>query len=136
MTLQKRKTKNPKTLRQWLIPKLRNHSRIWPPKKQARMAAKRKIRDGFFKNGNPRFCVKFECAICHGLFDIKQTQMDHILPVVDITGFTTWDEFITSLFCEAAGYQCLCEACHIKKTQEENISRAAIRKEKKSNEIF
>lgn len=89
----------------------------------ARGRAKRRVQDGHFKNGNPKFRTKFECAICKGLFEKEETAMDHINPVIETTGFTTWDAYLSSLFCGEEGYQCLCKECHQKKTQEENKQR-------------
>lgn len=59
--------------------------------------------------------------------------VDHIKPVVDPTkGFTTWDDFINGLFCEADNLQLLCGKCHKEKSQEE-INIAKIRRAKEKN---
>ncbi len=51
---------------------------------------------------------------------IKNAIVDHIEPVIDpAVGFTTWDSFISRLFCEIDGFQVLCNKCHLEKTQEE-----------------
>jgi 5-methylcytosine-specific restriction endonuclease McrA len=110
-------------LKRWLIPKLRNASRIWPAKKDARNKAKVKVQEGYYKNGNPIWRTKYECASCKGNFEREETQMDHIAPVIALDGFDTWDIYILSLFVGPDGYQCLCKVCHNNKTQDENKQR-------------
>jgi len=68
------------------------------------------------------------CSKCKELFGHKDVALDHIEPVVPITGFTTWDSFIERLFCDESGYQVLCKVCHKVKTQSENSDRRAVLK--------
>lgn len=110
-------------LKNWLIPRLRKLSLIWSGKTVARDLAKVKVDDGFFKNGNPRTKTMYLCNICKGLFPKEQTEMNHIEPVVDIKGFTNWDDYITRLFCEPAGFECLCKNCHADVTKNQNKAR-------------
>lgn len=50
----------------------------------------------------------------------KNVFVDHIDPVVDpAVGFTTWDEYVERMFCEADNLQVLCMSCHDVKTQKE-----------------
>lgn len=118
--------KYPKSLQSWLVPKLRRLSMYWPGKSIARERSRRVVNDGAFKNGRPRTKVMYECAICgpHVFHEKEDTQMDHINPVVDVkTGFTTWDNFLDSLFCEPDAFQTLCTEHHEHKTNEENKNR-------------
>lgn len=67
---------------------------------------------------------KYECAECHDLFGPKEVALDHTFPVVDPkVGFTTWDDYINRLFCEAEGFQVLCHPCHDAKTLIEDSMR-------------
>lgn len=115
-------------LKNWLIPRLRKISLIWQGKTIARDNAKVTVQEGFFKNGKPKFKTKFKCASCQNVFDREETHMDHANPVVDISGFTNWDDYINSLFCDESNYQCLCISCHDTKTQSENKQRREIKK--------
>lgn len=119
-------------LKRWLVPKLRRASMFWPSKSVARERARVEVQDGFFKNGKEKFKVMYQCAHCEQLVEKTDSQMDHIVPVVDVEGFSTWDEYIRTLFCDESNYQCLCKACHFVKTQAENITRAENKKLKKS----
>lgn len=57
-------------------------------------------------------------------------ELDHIQPVVQISGWSTWDQFFESLFCDEDGYRALCNFCHQRKTQTENSFRASYKKKK------
>ena len=60
---------------------------------------------------------KYKCSQCQDLFGPKEVALDHILPVVDPkVGFTTWDDYISRLFCPPEGFQVLCHSCHEQKT--------------------
>lgn len=110
----------------------------WPNKSIAREMAKVLVQEGLLLNGNPKFKTKYICAECHrqGLdiivHDKETTQMDHINPVIDMAGFTTWDNYMESLFCEPEAYQCLCKPHHLEKSTKENEER---RKTKKANKL-
>jgi len=72
------------------------------------------------------------CESCKGTFKKKETAMDHIIPVVDPEkGFTSFDEYIDRLYCEAEGFQRLCNPCHDIKTAKENGIRKEVKGFKK-----
>ncbi len=74
---------------------------------------------------------RFRCAACEGIFKEKETQIDHILPVVNIsTGFVSLDDFANRLFCDESNLQILCLSCHKLKTKNENHERKAHRDNK------
>lgn len=123
--------RKPVDLKKWLIPQLRRISMAWPPKSIARDRYKQKVQIGFYKNGNPEYKVLWECANCSELVEKTDGAMDHITPVIDLDGFTNWDDHINTLLCGDDNFQHLCKACHYIKTQEENITRAENRKKKK-----
>ncbi len=118
-------------LQTWLVPKLRNISRMWPEKSQAINAAKEQIQIGFYKNGKPEYKTLFKCAHCGNLFVREEVHVDHINSVVSTDGFTTWDDFLTRLFCEVDGLQVLCIEDHKTKSYLENQLRKEQRKLKK-----
>lgn len=111
-------------LKRLIIHRLRQASRFWIGKREAREKSKLLVPDGMFKNGNPRSKLKYVCAACLGFFDIKETHMDHINPVIDPNiGFVDWNTYIERLFVDKDGYQTLCIPCHTKKTNDEDDNR-------------
>lgn len=77
----------------------------------------------------------YECEKCHKLFPKSDVHIDHILPVVNpATGFTSYDEYIARLYCNANSLQILCKEDHKAKTKAENKLRTRkpiAKKEKK-----
>lgn len=118
----------PKSKRAWLEPRLRRISLYWPGKVIARDQAKVRVQIGKYKNGKPEFRVFYRCNECKALFLEEETQMDHINPVVKLTGYNTVDEYIERLLANPEGYQCLCISCHAGKTLQENIIRDKLKK--------
>lgn len=66
---------------------------------------------------------KYRCADCSDSFDRQNVQIDHISPVVPVTGFDTWDGYIHRLFVGTDGLQILCKSCHENKSAIENKER-------------
>lgn len=100
---------------------LRAASRRWPPKYAALKAAfvGRKVNA---KTGKQ--AMHYKCAECKQHFVAADVQVDHIKPVVDPKkGFTTWDNFIERMFCEADNLQVLCKPDHKVKTDQEKAER-------------
>lgn len=74
---------------------------------------------------------KYSCDNCDHIGPRTGLQVDHIEPVIPVTGFDTWDGFIKRLFCDGKGLQLLCKACHKKKSAKENAERKKNRDKKK-----
>jgi hypothetical protein len=130
--------KKPKSIQSFIMPHLRRASRYWPPKSEARKKALRKVKIGEFKNGKPKFEDRYICAECarQGITTLhlrENTQADHIVRVASLTEFDSWDKLISRLFCDADGYQILCEKHHLEKSQMENEKAREWKKKKKSN---
>lgn len=124
--------KKRKTLQQLIIPKLRDLSRYWYEKKDARDAAKERVQVGVFLNGKAKFKNMYRCNSCNELFDQPDTHMDHKIPVISIEdGFVDWNTYIERLFTTQDNYQLLCTGCHQIKTTFENELRKEHRKKKK-----
>jgi 5-methylcytosine-specific restriction endonuclease McrA len=66
---------------------------------------------------------RYRCAKCTDVFGRKEVQVDHILPVVQTSGWDGFDGFISRLFCDPSGLQVLCKPCHKDKSQAENKTR-------------
>lgn len=63
------------------------------------------------------------CNYCKKVFPRKQVKVDHIIPVVGLQGFVSWDEYIDRMYPEPEGFQVLCEFDHNIKTKLENQAR-------------
>lgn len=70
---------------------------------------------------------KYKCAHCGKLFGPKQIALDHRSPVVPVTGFKNFDQYIRRLLVKPESMQVLCnqgkDSCHKKKSREENRLR-------------
>lgn len=117
-----------KDLQKRIIGVLRKLSIYWPPKRRARNAAKVQVENGSFLNGKPKYKTMFKCAKCGNL--TEKGEMDHIEPVIDpITGFVDWNTYIIRLFVDESGYELKCEDCHHQKSNTENKTRRATKKQ-------
>lgn len=113
------KPKKPRSLNSILIPGLRRLNLRWPYRNEA-------VRNARKERG------RYECASCKNLFKNGEYIVDHKEPIVDPTvGFTTWDDYITKMFCPSDGFQVLCKACSSAKTMVENELRKEYRQRKK-----
>lgn len=121
--MSKKKNKEPiisisdNRFRSVLISVLRRFSRFWHPSKL--VLDKARIARGMY-----------QCSSCSKIVGPKDIKVDHIEPVVPITGFTNWDDLISRLFCEESGLQAICKECHKIKTDKENLDRRRCKKEK------
>lgn len=66
---------------------------------------------------------RYMCKACRGVFPPKEVQVDHIEPVVPISGWDCWDNYIVRLFCPVEQLQVLCRPCHLVKSAQENLAR-------------
>jgi 5-methylcytosine-specific restriction endonuclease McrA len=106
----------------WLTQKLRRISYQWPPRKEAQQAAT--TRRGYR-----------ECAICKQEFHYKETNMDHVKPVIDPhEGRRDWNTYIARLLPLKNGWQCLCIKCHDIKTSLENEIRKQVKTKSKQED--
>ena len=114
--------KKPVNLKTWVIQRLRGQSYKWPSRNEALVAAR--IERGLYK-----------CAHCNGTFKRCEVEIDHIKPVVPLTGWDNWDGFIERLFCNTEGFQILCKTpCHTVKTTAEDTIRAKYNAERKAKD--
>lgn len=65
----------------------------------------------------------YVCKACSQVFPRRGVAVDHISPVVPVTGWDGFDNFISRLFCPVSSLQVLCKNCHKDKTQAENKTR-------------
>ena len=105
----------------FVVSALRSAMRKFPNKWRALEAAAHGVG---LNEATGRKAKLYYCNHCSKLFTAKHIEIDHISPVVDpVVGFTTWDEYITRLYCETKNLQVLCKPCHKLKTLEEKQSR-------------
>lgn len=99
---------------------LRTASIKWPPRykvlAEAFVGSKINPKSG-------RMCKHYKCNQCKNDFPQKEVEVNHILPVIPVTGFTTWDETIARMFCEKSGLEVCCKPCHKIITKQENEER-------------
>lgn len=72
----------------------------------------------------------FRCEKCGATGERKHFHVDHIEPVVPVTGFVDWNTHLARQFCPDAGLQLLCLLCHQAKTKIENEERKKWRPKK------
>lgn len=105
---------------------LRTASVRWPPRYQC-------LHDAFVMQGiNPatgRQAKLYRCCKCQELYTAANMEINHIVPVVPVEGFDSWDGVVERLFCEKGGLEALCKPCHKIVTKGENQQR----KENKKN---
>jgi hypothetical protein len=112
------KGKKKTNLKSFVIALLRRGTFIWPARNEALKAAR--IDRGLYK-----------CNLCKGTFRNKEIRIDHVEPVVPVTGFTNWDDYINRMFCESDGLQVVCMTCHDSKSMVEKELRKINRKKVK-----
>lgn len=71
--------------------------------------------------------MHYKCNHCNLDFPGKEVQVNHIVPVVPVEGFTSWDVVIERMFCEKDGLEVLCKPCHKLATAVENAERKRIK---------
>lgn len=108
---------------------IRSGSQRWPPRYEVLAEAKRGKR---VNEKTGRVAEHYECAMCHNLFPAKEVQVDHLLPIVGVEGFISWDELIRRTFCDKEGLQVLCRSCHATKSKQENTERRNNKNNKKA----
>ena len=103
----------------FIIASLRRASLYWPYRNIALRNAR--VARGMYK-----------CAQCGNVQHKKLVRVDHIEPVVKLSGLTDWNVYFARMFVKAEQFQILCIECHSQKTKEESILRAIQRKMKKT----
>lgn len=104
----------------FIMATLRGGSRRWPPKWQVLEAAKREKR---VNEATGRTAQFYACSSCSKEYTSKEVEVDHIEPVVPLSGFVSWDNVIERMFVTADKLQVLCTKCHKKKSAIETKQR-------------
>jgi len=93
---------------------LRLASRKWPPRIEAKVRARRRIKSPGRKNQK----WEYQCATCGGWFADKQVEVDHIEPCGRLSSYDDLPEFTRRLLCECDKLRVLCHDCHVFLTQD------------------
>ena len=99
---------------------LRSASQRWPPKYKTLTEA------CVGQQVNPasgRLAKFYTCACCKGEFPAKSIEIDHIIPVVPVTGFDSWDGVVERMYCEKQYLRAVCKPCHKSISKQENLER-------------
>lgn len=109
---------------------LRGSSRKWKPISDCLREAR--VSRGIYKCASCEEDVP-KTAIINGK-KVNNANVDHIDPIIDPSkGFTTWDDFISRLFCEKDKLQLLCHNCHQDKTNLEKEAASERRRNEKDS---
>lgn len=102
---------------------LRSISQRWPPKYTV-------LGEAFvgqrINRKTGRLAKHYRCRSCQNDFPLKEVEVNHIQPVIPVSGFDSWDGVISRLFCEKEGLEVLCVSCHKEVTRKENEERKII----------
>jgi 5-methylcytosine-specific restriction endonuclease McrA len=74
---------------------------------------------------------EYKCRHCNKIHSRSEIQVDHVKPVVPVTGWDDWAGFIERLFCGAEDLQILCKPCHGIKSKAENAIRRQVASRRK-----
>lgn len=68
---------------------------------------------------------RYTCASCKKQFskDNKETACDHIDPIMPVTGFDGYNNYVPRALSRVDNFQILCKNCHRVKTNKENAER-------------
>lgn len=116
--MSKTKEEHEKELKSFVIATLRKASYRWYSRTEALKRAR--VERGLYK-----------CEQCQAVHKKAEVQLDHVLPVIPLTGWEGWDSFINRLLCTPDNFQVLCSVCHGVKTKIEGEIRKKNRQEAK-----
>jgi len=65
----------------------------------------------------------YYCKKCRKVYDKKQIEVNHIIPVGSFNEFSQFEEFYTKLFCNIENLEAICKECHKKETEIQRNSK-------------
>lgn len=92
---------------------LREMSLRWPPRKLAKLAARRP-----YVGANRLQKWEYQCSACECWFSDKQVQVDHIEECGTLKTLDDLPVFVGRLLCEIDGLRVLCKPCHNERRDE------------------
>lgn len=117
----------------------RRLSSSWPPRENVKNAAKvapalhkcSKCGSLNYEGDSQKNFEKYVKQFPNDVVNFDGIEIDHIAPVIEISGWTTWDAYFDSVFCSEENLRPLCSTCHQRKSNLENAHRASFKKGKK-----
>lgn len=121
-TLNSVQQKTPVKVKSKLISAMR---RIWmysEMRKKVLGRTKFKKAVGMFANGKAKTVFHWHCEKCGT--ETREPEVDHIEPAVPLTGWDSWDGYISRMFTEDEWkLQVLCNTCHNAITNDQRVAR-------------
>lgn len=119
----------------------RRLSGSWPPKQAVKEACKvapalhkcAKCGSLNYEGDSQKNFEKYVAQFPNDVVNFDGIEIDHITPVVEVTGWTNWDNYFDSLFCSEENLRPLCNKCHSAKSSTEATFRASYKKKKDNN---
>lgn len=114
---------------EFLYKELRRSSIIWDGRKEVLRLARQKVFVRRARNGNAVYKYQWQCAACQKWFkEESQMEVDHIIEIGGYTEFLDGDisRMVERMFPRPVSehLQCLCQACHKRKTGAYNSARS------------
>jgi hypothetical protein len=86
---------------------LRNASQRWGPKQEVKKHNRRP-----YDGNNVRQKWEYRCESCGGWFMDKEVEVNHKIPVGELSAYEDLPEFVRRLFCGVDGFEIVCKTCH------------------------
>jgi hypothetical protein len=86
---------------------LRRASVRWAPKSECLKAARKP-----YKGTNRRRKWQYQCASCKEWHKGSDVRVHHLVECGTLKAYSDLPAFVERLFCERAGFEVLCTACH------------------------
>lgn len=111
----------------------RRLSSSWPPKENVKDAAKvapalhkcSKCGSLNYEGDSQKNFDKYVAQFPDAVVNFDGIEIDHIVPVIEVTGWTNWNDYFDSLFCPEENLRALCNKCHSAKTLNETSHRTS-----------
>jgi hypothetical protein len=88
---------------------LRLASRKWPPRIEAKIKARRRLK---VPGRNKRQKYEYLCSVCGSYFPDKDVEVHHLEPCGKCSDYDDLPGFVRRLLCEAEDLCVICRGCH------------------------
>lgn len=88
---------------------LRLASRKWPPRIEAKLKARRRLKT---PGRSKRQKYEYQCCECGHWYADKEVEVDHIDPCGKLASYDDLPGFVQRLFCEVDKLRVVCRTCH------------------------
>lgn len=100
---------------------IRRESVKWSGRRECLDLARKRVRVGTTKDGNPKFKYHWQCAKCEKWFrNESDLEVDHITEIGAFCG--DWNNTLLRMLPSVDDLQALCTICHMKKTNAFNAA--------------